>query len=282
MSRTKKIAIVTRNKSLSGAQSLLSVKLPTGWESNVVEVEDPNYKLLRESEIVFTRLSSKTQERVIRLLGENTDSSKQLVSPSKEGIATSFNKCLSQMKFEESSLPTPGTQIFMGGTTISSIGIKGPWVIKPALESQGNGVVRVDTEEDLLRVSRQYAHTYGDYLVQEYIEARGTDRRLFMLGDSVLAAIERRAKDGDFRSNLSKGGSGLSYSPTSEEVSMAATAIKSLGLDFGGVDILPSSSRPLLLEADASPGYQIGAITGVNVQAALLNYLITLYSTLYD
>lgn len=262
---------------------LRSVELPDGWSSKMIEVEDPDYGWLRESNIVISRFSAKTYDRVVRMLEKYTDIHRQLVSPSVTTIKVSFNKCLSYKQFVKAGIATPVTKIFLGKDyLVGSVGIPGPWVIKPASENCGNGVARVDSSKDLESISREYAARYGDHIIQSYAETGGLDRRLLVIGDRVVAAMERTAPAGDFRSNLSVGGTGSKYVPTVREVEIAVNAARCLGIDFAGVDILPTASGPLVLEVNSSPGFTIGKLHGIDIPALLVTYLITEYTRLYD
>ncbi len=94
-------------------------------------------------------------------------------------------------------------------------------------------------------------------LVQEYIaEAKGRDVRCLVVGNEVVAAIERRAKEGDFRSNLHRGGVASVALISEQEREMAIKAAQTLGLDVAGVDILRATRGPLVMEVNASPGLE--------------------------
>ncbi len=94
-------------------------------------------------------------------------------------------------------------------------------------------------------------------LVQEYVrEAQGRDIRCLVIGDKVVAAIERQAKEGDFRSNLHRGGTARPVIITEPERAIAVKATQTLGLSLAGVDILRATRGPLVMEVNASPGLE--------------------------
>lgn len=112
-------------------------------------------------------------------------------------------------------------------------------------------------------------------LVQEYIaEAKGCDIRCLVVGNEVVAAIERRAKEGDFRSNLHRGGMATVAQISDEERAIAIKATQTLGLDAAGVDILRAARGPLVMEVNASPGLEgVETTTGVDVAGKMIAWI---------
>ena len=111
-------------------------------------------------------------------------------------------------------------------------------------------------------------------LLQEFIkESAGTDIRAFVVGSKVVASMQRKSLDDDFRSNLHKGGSGTIIKLTAEEEKIAVRAAKVMGLTIAGVDIMRSSRGPLVLEVNASPGFGIERVTGRNVAGKIIEYV---------
>jgi ribosomal protein S6--L-glutamate ligase len=116
---------------------------------------------------------------------------------------------------------------------------------------------------------------YANFLVQEFVrEANGRDIRCFVVGDEVVAAMQRAAVDGDFRANLHRGGTGSPVKLGTAERRIALRAAKVLGLGIAGVDLLRSARGPLVLEVNASPGLEgIESVTGVDVADAVVGHL---------
>ncbi len=112
-------------------------------------------------------------------------------------------------------------------------------------------------------------------LVQEYIkEAQGCDIRCLVVGDEVVAAIERRAKEGDFRSNLHRGGAASVASITPQEREIAIKAARTMALDVAGVDILRANRGPLVMEVNASPGLEgIEKTTGIDIASKMIRWI---------
>jgi len=115
----------------------------------------------------------------------------------------------------------------------------------------------------------------ADFLVQEFIkDAGGSDIRCFVIGGKVIAAMQRTAKEGEFRSNLHMGGSAKLIKLKPEERALAVKAAKVMGLDVAGVDIVRSAHGPLVLEVNSSPGLEgIEKATGKDVAGAIIEYI---------
>lgn len=150
-----------------------------------------------------------------------------------------------------------------------------PVVIKMLEGTQGKGIVLAENFKaaesviDLLRGLDAY------FLVQEFIaEAGGADIRCFVVGDKVIAAMKRQGKEGDFRSNLHRGGTAELIKITKEERQAALSAAKAMGLNVAGVDILRSNKGPSIIEVNSSPGLEgIERCTGKNVAASIISFL---------
>ena len=111
-------------------------------------------------------------------------------------------------------------------------------------------------------------------MLQEYIkESAGTDIRAFVVGNRVVASMQRKSLNDDFRSNLHKGGEGTIIKLTDEEKKVAINAAKAMGLHIAGVDLMRSNRGPLVLEVNASPGFGIEKITGRNVAEKIIEYI---------
>lgn len=158
---------------------------------------------------------------------------------------------------------------------IDQIGL--PVIIKLATGTHGNGVVLADSKKaakSALQAFYLYNEDGTNILLQEYIEeSAGTDIRAFVVGSRVVASMQRKSLDDDFRSNLHKGGEGTSIKLTDEEKKLAINAAKAMGLHVAGVDLMRSSRGPLVLEVNASPGFGIEKITGRNVAAKIIEYV---------
>jgi len=132
-----------------------------------------------------------------------------------------------------------------------------PLVVKLLEGTQGKGVVLAETKKAAESVIDAFQGLKANILVQEFIkEAAGTDIRCFVVAGKVVAAMERRSTDGNFRANLHQGGTAKLIKLTKEERATAIKAAKVLGLNIAGVDILRGDDGPKVLEVNSSPGLE--------------------------
>lgn len=132
-----------------------------------------------------------------------------------------------------------------------------PLVIKLLEGTQGIGVVLAETKKAASSVIEAFYGLGNNILIQEYIkEAKGTDIRAFVVGGKVVGAMKRTAKEGEFRSNIHRGGTAEIIRLTKNERETAIAAAASMGLTVCGVDMMPSDRGPLVLEVNSSPGLE--------------------------
>lgn len=150
-----------------------------------------------------------------------------------------------------------------------------PLVVKLVEGTQGIGVVLAETRQAAESVIDAFRGLNAHILVQEYIkEAKGRDIRCLVVGNKVVAAIERQAKPGDFRSNLHRGGVANQVDITEREREIALHAAATLGLDVAGVDILRAERGPLVMEVNASPGLEgIEKTSGVDIATLMIEWI---------
>ena len=150
-----------------------------------------------------------------------------------------------------------------------------PVVIKLLEGTQGIGVVLAETRKAAESVIEAFMGLKANIMAQEYIkEAGSADIRCFVLGDKVIAAMKRQGADGEFRSNLHRGGSASLIKITPEERRTAIAAAKSMGLNVAGVDLLRSHRGPLVMEVNSSPGLEgIEQATGKDIADMILGFI---------
>ncbi|MFK7840718.1 MAG: 30S ribosomal protein S6--L-glutamate ligase [Sphingorhabdus sp.] len=150
-----------------------------------------------------------------------------------------------------------------------------PAVIKLLEGTQGIGVVLGETSNSAKSVIEAFRGLNVNILVQEFIkEAGSSDIRIFVVGGKVVAAMKRTGAEGDFRSNLHRGGSAKMVKITPEERSTAIRAAKVMGLNVAGVDILRSNHGPVIMEVNSSPGLEgIEAATGKDVAGQIIEFI---------
>lgn len=156
--------------------------------------------------------------------------------------------------------------------------VGGPPLIVKLLEgTQGLGVVLAETKTAAKSVIEAFYGLNANILVQEFIkEAGGSDIRALVVGGKVIAAYKRQGQEGEFRSNLHRGGMGTKVKLSAAEKRTAIAATKALGLNIAGVDMLRSERGPLVLEVNSSPGIEgIERVTGIDVADQIIAFVET-------
>ena len=152
----------------------------------------------------------------------------------------------------------------------------GDVIVKPLFGSMGHGMVRVSDPETAFRVFRALEMTRAVFYVQRVIEHAGCDVRAFVVGNRVVAAIERRASDGGWRTNISLGGEARSIELTAAWSEMALTAARAVGADYAGVDLLPDRDGTVYaLEVNGIPGWSgVQRTTSTDVAGAIVEHVL--------
>jgi len=147
-----------------------------------------------------------------------------------------------------------------------------PLVIKLLQGTQGIGVVLAETQKAAESVIEGFMGVKADILIQEFIkEAGGSDIRCFVIDGKVVAAMKRQGAEGEFRSNLHRGGSSSLIRITPEERSTAVRAARIMGLNVAGVDLLRSNHGPVVMEVNSSPGLEgIEGATGKDIAGMVI------------
>lgn len=150
-----------------------------------------------------------------------------------------------------------------------------PVVIKLLEGTQGIGVVLAETKKAAESVIEAFMGLNANIIVQEFIaESGGSDIRCFIVGDKVVAAMRRQGQEGEFRSNLHRGGSAELIKITPEERSTAVRAAKIMGLNVAGVDLLRSNHGPVVMEVNSSPGLEgIEGATGKDIAGMIIDFI---------
>lgn len=150
-----------------------------------------------------------------------------------------------------------------------------PVIIKLLEGTQGLGVVLAETKNAAESVLEAFNGLQARVIVQEFIkEAKGADLRVFIVDNQVVGAMKRQGKDGEFRSNLHRGGSATYYKLDTEELHAALKAAKALKLPVCGVDMLQSSRGPLVLEVNSTPGLEgIEGATEKNIARSIITFI---------
>lgn len=209
--------------------------------------------------------------RQFEMMGVFAANESQAISRSRDKL-----RSLQLLSREGVGLPVTGfahaTKDIQG--LIDSVG-KPPFVVKLLEGTQGMGVVLAETRNAAESVIAAFRQLDANILLQEFIaEAGGADIRAFVVGGRVVAAMRRQAAEGEFRSNLHRGGTASEIRLRPVERTTAVRACKTLGLNVAGVDLLRSNHGPLVIEVNSSPGLEgIEAASGVDVAAAIIEFI---------
>ncbi len=149
-----------------------------------------------------------------------------------------------------------------------------PVIVKLQQGSQGIGTMIAETPQSVTSMLETFWAMGQDIILQQYVrESKGCDIRLIVVGHRVVAAMRRKAKAGEFRSNLHRGGVAENVEIDSSYRSLAIKATKVMALEVAGVDLVPTRSGPQVLEINASPGLEgIERVSGVDVAHAVIRY----------
>ena len=150
-----------------------------------------------------------------------------------------------------------------------------PVVIKLLEGTQGVGVVLAETKKAAESVIEAFRGLKANFMVQEFIkEAGGSDIRCLVIGDKVVASMKRQGKEGEFRSNLHRGGKASLIKITPEERSTAVRSARVMGLNVAGVDLLRSNHGPVVMEVNSSPGLEgIETATGKDIAGMIIEFI---------
>ncbi len=194
-------------------------------------------------------------------------------------IVRAKNKVATMQILSHKGIPIPKTAVIHHvdniDAAVQTIG-RFPLIIKMPQGSEGIGVSILESSRSLRSMLDLMENNFRNNLiiVQEYVkEAKGKDIRVFIVGGKIVAAMERKAKRGEFRSNFERGGSVSITDLSEEEKDISLQAAKAIGLDVAGVDVIRTVEGPKILEVNANPGLEgITQATGINVAQHILMY----------
>ncbi|MCP5095638.1 MAG: RimK family alpha-L-glutamate ligase [Chloroflexi bacterium] len=206
-----------------------------------------------------------------------------LTTASSDAIAHSRDKLQSLQIMNQVGIPIPKTAVISKpeslALAIRSVGGT-PAIIKLIQGTQGRGVILARNLATAEAVVNKLKEVKRQVLVQEFLaEAEGKDTRVIVVGGKCIAAMERHAPQGDFRSNLHLGGTAVPIQLNPATTQLAIAAAKAHNLAVAGVDIVNSNNGTLVLEVNSSPGLEgIEKVTKINIAAAIFHYLEKKYA----
>ena len=285
-----KIAILSQNSNLYSTKRLLEAGEKRGHDIRVVNYlrcymnitsHRPTIvyrgNTLENFDAIIPRIgASKTfyglaVVRQFEVMGVFSANESQAISRSRDKL-----RCLQILAREGIGLPVTGfahsTEDIDG--LIETVG-GSPLVIKLLEGTQGIGVVLAETDKAATSVIQAFRGLDANILVQEFIkEAGGADIRCFVVGNKVVAAMKRQGPEGEFRSNLHRGGKAEKIKLTPEERSTAIRSAKAMGLKIAGVDLLRSNHGPVVMEVNSSPGLEgIEKASEIDIADKIIEFL---------
>ena len=285
-----KILILSRNKNLYSTRRIFNAGINRGHEVRVVDYLRCYMNITsRKPTVYYGGESLGKADAVIPRIGASEtfygtavvrqfETMGSYCVNSSEAITASRDKLKSLQILAQDGINMPVT-----GFASHTMDIEGviekvgsvPLVMKLLQGTQGQGIVLAETRKAAESVMSAFRQLEADILVQEFIkESSGTDIRALVVGDNVVAAMRRIAPEGEFRSNVHRGGRTEQITLNQEEEKIAVEAASVLGLRIAGVDLMRSKRGPLVLEVNSSPGLEgIEASSGVDVAENIVRFI---------
>lgn len=252
-----KIMILSHKPDVFSVQRLVAEIEAAGHTSVVMNPDDEEFKKV-PADLVIPRLGSYRFEESLRAV-EWLERRRTPLLNRPTALRDARNKWVSYLILREEGLPVLQTQ----SLAKKDLPRHFPYVVKTHSLARGEGVLLIESAADLLALP----DLGEEWLWQEYVNRPDKcDYRLLASPHQLIAAMERRAKPGEFRTNLHQGGSAHPFVPTEFEIRLACRAVEALGLDLGGVDLIRTPSGPAVMEVNGCPGFEgLEAASGVNV-----------------
>lgn len=284
------LKILSRNAHLYSTARLVEAGLKRGHSVEVIDPLKCDLIIEKKKPTVFYKgRTLETADAVIPRIGASItfygtavvrqfEMMNTFTTTTSEALIRSRDKLRSLQILSRSKLGLPKT-VFTNYSRdveemISHVG-GAPLIIKLLEGTQGLGVVLAETKNAAESVIEAFNGLEARVIVQEFIkEAKGADIRAFIVDGQIVGAMKRQGKEGEFRSNLHRGGSAKIITLTDEEENAALKAAKVMGLGVAGVDMLQSERGPLILEVNSSPGLEgIEKATGKDIAKTIIRYI---------
>lgn len=284
------IAILSRNAKLYSTNRLLEAGLKRGHKVQVIDHQKCVLVIEKNKPHIFYKNEElKNINAIIPRIGASVtfygaavvrqfEQMKVFSSVESQALVRSRDKLRSLQLLAKAGVGMPKTAFASNPKDIDSVlnQVGGaPVVIKLLEGTQGIGVILAETRNSAKSVIEAFLGVEVNILVQEFIEeAKGADIRAFVVDGQIVGAMKRQGAEGDFRSNLHRGGHASVIQLSSEEKSTAIKAVKKLGLAIAGVDMLQSKRGPLVMEVNSSPGLEgIEGATKVDIAGKIIEYV---------
>jgi ribosomal protein S6--L-glutamate ligase len=247
-------------------------------------IEDGEYKVVYEHEYlmkpdyVIPRIGSSVTFYGSTVVRHFQKMGVPILSTS-EGIVNSRDKFRSLQLLSESGIKIPKTyfsnDLYYADRIVNNL-LGYPFIMKVLEGTQGEGVYLIKDADEAARLFSEHIRKRTKVILQEYIaEFSGKDIRVIVVLGEVVASMMRIAQEGEFRSNIHKGGKGVIVQLSEKEKEMSIRALEILGLGFGGVDILRSEQGSMIIEVNSSPGLEgIEEATKIRIAEKLIESIV--------
>lgn len=285
-----KIVILSRNPNLYSTRRLVEAAQKKGHEALVVDHLKCNIEIERKNPRVYYHGHYlENVDAVIPRIGASVtfygtavvrqfEMMKVFTAVESQALIRSRDKLRSMQILARAGVGLPKT-VFTNYSkevdqVVNSVG-GAPIVIKLLEGTQGLGVVLADTANAAKSIIEAFNGLKARVIAQEFIEeAKGADIRAFVVEGNVVGAMKRQGKEGEFRSNLHRGGTASLIELSDEERNTALKAARILGLGIAGVDMIQSKHGPLVIEVNSSPGLEgIEGATGKDIAKEIISYV---------
>jgi len=284
------IVVLSRDHSLYSTRRLIEAGESNGHSVRVIDHLKCNLVIERgHPKVIFRGEEIKDVDAVIPRIGASVtfygtavvrqfEMMKVFTAVESQALVRSRDKLRSLQILSRAGLGLPKT-VFTNyskdvAKTLEEVG-GAPVIIKLLEGTQGLGVILADNDKSAISVMEAFNGIKTRVIVQEFIrEAKGADIRAFVVDGQVVGAMKRQARDGEFRSNLHRGGTAEVIALSRQEEIAAVKATKALGLGIAGVDMLQSERGPLIIEVNSSPGLEgIEKATQKDIAGDIIRYI---------
>jgi ribosomal protein S6--L-glutamate ligase len=285
-----RIAILSRSAQLYSTRSLLEAGIKRGHEMEVIDHARCSVWIERgDPDVFFEDYSIYDLDAVIPRIGASITlhgaavirqfEAMNVYTPTRaDGLVRARDKLQCLQALSLAGVEVPRT-FFVNQTSdvpflLEELG-GAPVVIKLLESTHGMGVILAETNKTAISIIEAFSKSKEKILVQEFIsEAHGADIRAFVVGDEIVATMERQAPEGDFRSNLHRGATARKVDLTRYEQQVVIQSARAMRLEVAGVDFLRGRRGPLVMEVNASPGLEgIETTTGVDIAGKIITYV---------
>jgi ribosomal protein S6--L-glutamate ligase len=277
-----RIGIISRNPRLVSTGRLILAAKKRGYMVRLIDPMQTHFQISSHGNVIsngeplpridgiIPRVGVQSAGYVLSLVQQLENSGIRCLNTA-QSMFIARNKLRTLQALASANIPIPRT-VYGSFTVHSSLQIESvggaPVIIKTLDGSQGVGVMLAQTNAQAESIMDVLKQAHIEFILQEYVhESKGNDIRCFVIGDSVVAAMRRQGSEGEFRSNLHRGGIPSIHTLSANDHDMAIRAAKAVGLSVAGVDMIPSETGMKVIEVNCSPGLE-GIENTLNIDIA--------------